>query len=131
MRVAWPWPENGRVDRTRRVATSYRRLLELALAGQIDDPAAALADLDNRWNELGQGWVTPSDQPLYLDDWLTPSELAELFHVDSQSFRHWARRGHISSIVSTDGVRRYRVGDVVEYARRRSGATTVRALSCQ
>jgi len=114
----WPWPTDSREDRARRVALSYKRLIELALAGQIDDPASALQQLNTKWQKLGQGWVKPADTPLHLDDWLTPAELAELFHVDPQSFSHWARRGHIRA-VDRNGKRLYRVGDIVAYSARR------------
>ena len=95
------------------MALSYRRLIQLALAGEIDDPASALADLDAKWQELGQGWVNPADTPLRMDDWLPPGELAESFHVDAQSFRHWARRGHIRILMT-----------------RQDGGSTVSAMWC-
>ncbi len=114
----WPWPNDSREDRARRVAISYRRLIELVLAGETYDLATALEQLDVRWQELGQGWLKPADTPLLEDDWLTPRELAELLHIDSRSISHWARRGHIRA-VDRNGTRLYRVGDIVAYSTRR------------
>jgi excisionase family DNA binding protein len=120
----WPWPADSREDRARRIALSYRRLIELALTGDIDNPATALADLDTKWQELGQTWITPTQQPLRLDDWLTPAELAELLGIDARSFRDWARRGHIRAI-TTAGTRRYCVGDIVTYGAKRRRACAI------
>ena len=115
---AWPWPSDSREDRARRVALSYRRLMELALDGQIDDPATAFDALDAKWQELGQHWVKPVEEPLNLDDWLSPTRLAVLFSLDARVFRDWARRGQIR-VLDIDGQRRYNVGDVVAYSRKR------------
>ena len=116
--IPWPWTADSREDRARRVALSYRRLMELALDGYIDDPATAFATLDAKWQELGQHWIKPVEAQLDLDDWLTPGELAELFSLDARAFRDWARRGHLRMLV-TDGQRRYNVGDVVSYSKTR------------
>lgn len=118
--MPWPWPTDSPTDRARRVALSYRRLMELTLAGEISDPAAALVKLDTKWQELGQHWLIPSMVPLDLDEWLPAGEMAELFHVDPRAFRDWHRRGHIRMIVNANHQRCYCVGDVVEYARSRT-----------
>ena len=115
----WPWPLDSTTDRARRVALSYRRLMELALAGQIDDPATAFDNLDSKWLELGQHWIKPNEQPLNLDDWLTPGEMAALLCIDARALRDWARRGHLRIIHTSTGQRRYNVGDVVSYAQNR------------
>lgn len=91
--------------------------MELALAGEIADPATALAKLDSKWQELGQHWLIPSMAPLDLDAWLPAGEMAELFHVDARAFRDWHRRGHIRMLINATGQRCYCVGDIVEYAR--------------
>jgi hypothetical protein len=126
----WPWHADNREDRARRVALSYRRLMELAMNGQIDDPATAFTALDAKWQELGQGWVKPSDAPLDTDDWLTAAELAELLFIDPHSFRNWAQRGRIR-VITEYGVRRYCVGDIVSYyAQRGSRAMIATSPSC-
>jgi hypothetical protein len=129
--VNWPWSTDTREDKARRVALSYRRLIELALQGQIDDLAIALAALDTKWLELGQGWIKPvGSAPLRLDDWLPPGELSEMFNVDMRAFRDWARRGHIRVMrdpaqYGTPGYTRYCVGDIVSYWRKRSARATL------
>jgi predicted site-specific integrase-resolvase len=53
-----------------------------------------------------------------VDDWLTAEEMGELFHQSPKSIYDWGRRGRIRVMVDY-GVRRYNVGDVIEYARDR------------
>jgi hypothetical protein len=120
----WPWPTDSREDRARRVALSYRQLVELIISGQLADPGAALRRLDEKWQELAQGWVVPTAAPLDPEAWLSPGELAELFHVDAHSFRNWHQRGHIRrmrrvSPGNCDWI--YNVGDVISYYARRAG----------
>jgi predicted site-specific integrase-resolvase len=55
---------------------------------------------------------------LRVEDWLTAGEMAGVFHMDPRVFRDWARRGWIRVMVS-NGKRRYNVGDVVEYSKKR------------
>lgn len=110
----WPWPNDSREDRARRVALSYRQLVELIAAGRIEDAGESLTRLDAKWSELGQGWVRPTHAPLDTDAWLAPAELAELLHIDARNICHWARRGHIRPAI--DG--RYNVGDVIRYGAR-------------
>jgi hypothetical protein len=117
--MQWPWCGDTREDRARRVALSYRRLMEMALAGQIDDPAAAFEQLDSKWLELGQHWLKPGQTPLDLDEWMTPADMAELFSIDPHDLRNWAARGHIRAIIDSSRRHLYCVGDVVEYARQR------------
>jgi hypothetical protein len=125
--MPWPWPADTREDKARRIAMSYRRLIELALMGQIDDLKTAFDTLDTKWNELGQTWIHPTDsRPLRLDEWLRPGELAELFDIDPHAFRDWARRGHIRVMRNDAGWRIYCVGDIVEYWRKRSACATLR-----
>ncbi|HUH08181.1 MAG TPA: BldC family transcriptional regulator [Egibacteraceae bacterium] len=43
---------------------------------------------------------------------LTPSEVAKLFRVDPKTVTRWAKAGHLSSIRTLGGHRRYRAGEV-------------------
>jgi hypothetical protein len=110
----WPWPTDSREDRVRRVALAYRQLIDLVLAGRIDDLLDARDKLDERWSELGQGWVRPTYAPLDPEAWLTPAELAELLYIDPHALRNWHRRGHIRRIQNGDSFT-YNVGDVMSY----------------
>lgn len=109
--MTWPWPRDSREDRAKRVALSYRHLV----ASVAPD---ALQALDDRWCELGAGWVRPTMAPLDLDDWLTAAEMADLFHQEPKTVYAWGRRGNVRVQLS-GGVRRYNVGDVVAYQRER------------
>lgn len=113
MTPTWPWPRDSREDRAKRVALSYRHLAETH-----PDLAAALNALDDRWTEYGAGWVRPTPTPLRLDDWLTATDMANLFHQAPATVREWGRRGNIRTHTA-DGARRYNVGDVVAYQRTR------------
>jgi hypothetical protein len=113
---SWPWPRDSREDRAKRVALSYRHALQQLAA---EDPAVAanLAAIDQRWADLGAGWVRPTPVPLDLTEWLTAADMAELFHQAPKTVYAWGRRGRIRVSLRDDGTRRYNVGDVVEYQR--------------
>jgi hypothetical protein len=114
--ITWPWPNDTREQRARRVALAYRAELERTA------PERAKR-LDATWTERGQGWIAPTYTPLRLDDWLTPDELADMFHVPPCSFKDWHRRGHIRVMKMANNKRLYNVGDIVNYsaARQRKG----------
>ena len=117
------FPTDSPIDRARRVADSYRHLIDLVLTGQIDDLQAARDRLDTHWVEHGQSWILPTYAPLpEPDEFRSPAELADLFHIDPRRLRDWHRLGHVDRIKC--GKRyHYRVGDVMAYGaqpRRRS-----------
>lgn len=114
----WPWPRDSREDRAKRVALSYRHLIEAIVLGDVADPEAALLALDARWTELGAAWVRPTLAPLNLDDWLTGAQMAELFGQEPMTVYAWGRRGNVRVRVIS-GLRRYNVGDVVAYQQKR------------
>jgi len=116
--MKWPWPGDNAVERAKRVALSYRHLLVQVAGGDVFDPSVALQAIDERWAELGAGWILPTDSPLRLDDWLTDKEMAELFHLTPKQVYNWGYRGHIA-VEIFGGERKYRVGDVVDYERHR------------
>lgn len=53
-----------------------------------------------------------SARPVDSEALLTPSEVADLFHVDPKTVTRWARSGKISSIRTLGGHRRYREAEV-------------------
>lgn len=110
----WPWPDN-QVDRARRIALSYRQLIEMALDGKIDDPRAALDLVDAKWDNLGESWVTPTQPPIDPDAWLTPAEIADQLHITARSLRDMHRAGHVNRIECNGRQYRYLVGDVIRY----------------
>jgi hypothetical protein len=112
-----PWPTDSREDRARRVALSYRQLAELIIAGRLPDPDAALRRLDEKWQELAQGWVVPTMAPLDPEAWLAPAELAELLYIEARALRDWHRLGHVRRMrhQGESAPWRYNVGDVIRY----------------
>lgn len=113
--VTWPWPRDSREDRAKRVALSYRHAME-AFAEEHVDVAGALRTLDDRWSELGAGWVRPTLAPLDLDEWLPAAQMGDLFHQEAKTVREWGRRGNVRVEVFA-GLQHYNVGDVVAYQR--------------
>lgn len=119
--MTWPWPRDSREDRAKRVALSYRHLVETIASGELSDDIAintALRTLDDRWCDLGAGWVRPTLAPLDLDAWLTAAQMAKLFHQDPHTIYDWGRLGRLRVSIQ-GGVRRYNVGDVVAYQQQR------------
>ncbi|GAA1447625.1 BldC family transcriptional regulator [Nocardiopsis tropica] len=51
--------------------------------------------------------ISPDPQPL-----LTPAEVARLFRVDPKTVTRWAKQGHLTSIRTLGGHRRFREAEV-------------------
>ncbi|MEU0237188.1 BldC family transcriptional regulator [Nocardiopsis sp. NPDC006198] len=47
-----------------------------------------------------------------FEELLTPAEVARLFRVDPKTVAKWARTGHLSSVKTLGGHRRYRESEV-------------------
>ncbi len=123
----WRWPGDSREEKVKRVALSYRSLLEDVIAGKIDNPEQALADRDRFWQDYGQLWVVSSPAPVDTDAWLSATDLvihlAHLVTLNEQQVRQWAyrkRKGKdgIDEDMANDGKPRYNVGDVLTYLKR-------------
>lgn len=110
----WPWPGDSREDKARRVALSYKHFVLQVLRGEILDPLSSLDDLDRRWAELGQNWITEQREPLRFGDWLSATEMGQLLSLPANQIRVWGIRQHIRVDISS-GQNRYNVGDVVEH----------------
>lgn len=101
----WPFPGDSPLARARRVTQAYRAALHDAdpgMCGVIDQQMA-------RW---GQAWVAPSPEQHDLDDWVGPTEAADLAAVDPAQLRVWRHRGRITGR-QRDGRWEYRVRDVM------------------
>lgn len=123
----WRWPGDSREEKFKRVALSYRRLVEDIIAGKVNDPARALADRDRHWQSYGQLWVVSSPAPVDQEAWLTAADLVihlgHLVTLNEQQVRQWAYRRRkggdgIDELPGTDGKPRYNVADVLEYLAR-------------
>ncbi len=123
----WKWPGDSREEKCKRVALSYRALIEDIIAGRVADAAGALADRDRHWQSFGQLWVAPSPAPVDQDAWLSAADLvvhlSHLVSLTEQQVRQWAYRHRkggdgIDEMPGPDGKPRYNVADVLGYLAR-------------
>lgn len=126
----WPFPEDRtQEDKDRRVARSYRQLVQSIAQGRCDEPAGDLHRLDQHWIDLGQFWVLPRQAPLDYDDWMCAADIVVAFEhrksLTEGQIRNWAylkRKGGDGIIEQPgpDGRPTYNVGDIVDYLHRQT-----------
>jgi hypothetical protein len=134
--LPWPWPQDTPEDKAKRVALSYRGLLQRITQGQCKDPAGDLHRLDDHWHNLGHYWMTPTQAPLDEDAWLSAADLvvalSHLHHFTENQVRNWAyrRRRRIGDGITetTDHTGRplYNVGDALAYLTRQRNRRPIR-----
>lgn len=107
-----PWPHDTVEERARRVAMSYRRVIELATEGVITDLPTILSALDEQWVRYQCGWVAPTFAPLRPDDWCTESEIAEMFYISPKTVYMWGYRDQIP-VHWINGQRHYHIQQVI------------------
>lgn len=112
MSVEWPWPEDTREDKAKRVQGWYRDVLERVAQGRCDNPAADLWILDERCKQLGVYWAVPSHDPYDADEWVNAADAAHYADVQPGTIRKWAERGHIRVDHDHDGTPLYNIGDL-------------------
>lgn len=121
----WPFPADTTLERSRRIARSYRDAL-MAI-----DPEHCRF-LDGRAVAVGQAWVCPTrlsaDEAIEaLDSVLGPKELATLLGIPAATIYGWASKGLLlRAKEDADGKKlpasapaKYRVRDVVAIGNRR------------
>jgi hypothetical protein len=118
--LPWPWPEDSREDRIKRVGRSYRDLILRITQGRCDDPAGDLHRLDMHWHSYGVHWPVPRTAPADPDDWVTAADAAMYADVAPGTVRKWAQRGLIRVDHRGDGTPIYNIGDLNDLARRRA-----------
>lgn len=114
----WPWPEDTREDKAKRVAISYRGLVQRIAQGGCEDPAGDLHRLDQHWIDLDQHWQMPTHIDLFIDaedEWWPARELAHALHRSRKDIYNWARLGHIEQRTGPDGTPEYSVASVTAY----------------
>jgi excisionase family DNA binding protein len=115
--MSWPWPGDSALDRAKRIAQSYRAELLAA------DPAACEL-LDQRAEQVGEGWVRPTLVHVDIDDWVRVDHAAELVGRGRDAIHKWIQRGKLRAIKDEHGRSTVRVGDVLalsaEVRRRRA-----------
>jgi len=117
--LKWPWPGDSREDKAKRVALSYRRIMQNVAQHRCDDPAGELHRLDQHWKQLGVHWHIPNNIPLDPETWLTAPELAHAIGRTTRDIYNWARRGHIETRQGP-GRTEYSAQSVLEYQRRKN-----------
>lgn len=83
--------------RARRVASSYRAILE-------DVAPDECHKLDARMIEMGINWIAPQIASYTDDSWLSAEEVADYFGVSLATVYSWRRRG-LPSVITNEGVR--------------------------
>lgn len=113
----WPWPGDTREDKAKRVALSYRGILQRITQGACEDPAGDLHRMDEHWAQLGVHWPRPRPDLLIdnEDEWMSAPDLADALDRDRRDIYNWARLGHIEQRAGPDGAPEYSVSSVVAY----------------
>ncbi|DAZ90133.1 Uncharacterised protein [Mycobacteroides abscessus subsp. bolletii] len=109
----------SREVRNKRIAIIAIDLLTRVVAGDIADPAAALARFHQARVDEHVYWTQPSAMPYDPDQWLTANEMAEIADVLPSTVQQWNYRGYITSSQAHDGTKLYNVGEVNRYLARR------------
>lgn len=121
----WPFPEDTTLERSRRIARSYRDAL-MAI-----DPKHCRF-LDEKAVEVGQAWVCPTRLPAdaimeALDSVMGAKDISILLGVPASTIYGWASKGLLSRATEdaegeplpASSSPRYRVRDVVQVGNRR------------
>jgi hypothetical protein len=104
---AWPWPGDSTLDRSRRVARSYRDALQRA------DPNGCEA-LDALMVErFGQTWLAPTVATLNGEDWVTVSEAATLVGLTPAAVYKWVHRRWLKGHIGADRRLVVKIADVL------------------
>ncbi|MBE5453461.1 hypothetical protein E3G52_000325 [Mycobacteroides abscessus] len=124
----WKWQGDSREEKAKRVALSYRALIEDIAAGTITNPIQALIERDRYWQDEGVFWIVPSPAPVDQDAWLSAADLvvhlAHIVQLTEGQVRNWAyrrRKGKgdgITERAGRDGKPEYSVADVLAYLTR-------------
>lgn len=105
----WPWPDDSREDRLRRIIDHYRSAL-------ADIDLEACLALDNRMVDYGQGWVC-DNSIVDVNEMLSAKAICERFGIEEWDVRNWAHRhpDKIQKYKANNGRTLFRVGDVLTY----------------
>jgi hypothetical protein len=108
--LAWPWPADTTLDRSRRLCRAYRDALS-----RLD--AAQAAGLDRWALQHGERWLL-TDSVVYEDnDLLTLAEVAEVSGVKLRTVYQWHQRG--LKYTTTAKGPRVRYDDLIAFERNR------------
>lgn len=111
----WPWPDDSKDDRYRRIIDHYRNALADADLDQC-------LSLDKLMADYGQPWI--SDNSIVdVNAMMSAGDIAERFGISVWNVRDWARR-HPEKIrrhKSANGRTLFRLGDVLTYNANKNG----------
>lgn len=110
----WPWEQDSRIDKVKRIADSYRTALNA-----VDPQSCHIVDA--RMVECGQEWVC--GQVVNVDQLVTAQEAAAELGFSPVSVHAWARSSQEEIPVrgKRDGKSLYRLGDLIRYDALRDG----------
>lgn len=112
--LPWPWPHDTALARARRIAQSYRAVLE-------DVAPEACHELDEQMYRYRVRWLAPSISIYDDDDWLSAEQVADYAGVSLKCAYEWGKRG-LASMRTNEGLR-FRFADVRDWVSgRRRGA---------
>lgn len=111
----WPYPGDSREDKAKRVAVSYREVVQRIAQGEAINAAFELYLLDQQWASHGIYWPNPPDDLIDPDEWLTAADMAHLTDRTPADIYRWARRGNIQQRLSADGSPEYHVASAIAY----------------
>lgn len=115
VRRPWPWPEDSREDRAKRIAQTYRGILWRITQGLCEDPAGELYRMDQHWIDLGAFWVAPQEPP-DPESWVDVRTASHYADRSEQTIRVWAHRRLIQARTGEDGAPEYLVASLRECA---------------
>lgn len=121
----WPFPEDTTLERSRRIARSYRDAL-MAI-----DPKHCQF-LDEKAVKVGQAWVCPTQLPAdaiaeAMDSVMGPQDISILLGIPANTIYGWVSKGLLSratedatgKLLPAASPPQYRVSDVVQVGNRR------------
>lgn len=109
MTGSWPWPNDTKDDRYRRIIDHYRNEL-------YDADLERCLEIDALMAKYGQAWI--SDNGIIdVNAMMTARELAEKHGLSEWDIRNWERAGHIIGFRSGRKVL-FRQGDVLAWRHR-------------
>lgn len=107
--MSWPYPGDSPLVRARRVALAYRQRLQ-----QISPQACA--ELDERMDQLGQGWAIP--RPVIADPnaWISSRDAADLAAVAVATLYDLRKSGRLTGRRTKSGRWEYQVREIMALA---------------
>lgn len=97
MSSQWPWPGDTALTRARRIAASYRAVLE-------DIAPDICHQLDQQMITMGVDWIVPRVVAWSEDDWMSAEQVAQYAGVSLATVYSWRHRG-MPSLVTNEGIR--------------------------